>query len=504
MSWTIPSADWAMAAVPVKASTALTGVDVGSFTATWRDGGTFIAWQSGYQPDTIGFYVYRSNGGGERTQLNANIIAGGALAGTLSTFSWTDETAGWNGDVSYWIKEVKLDGSATWYGPASPVPPPAKPSPLRPGARRRRDAVDALGAARHRRRMEPGCGQRRHGRARLAVRGQHGRAPRRVRDRGAPDPLGAHAPVSARGRRVERAAAPRRRWLLPAPALRPAARLWAWAPRHAGAAGGVAVDTTATATGASGLTFSHTMSAAANGLLVVAIVTPVSCTDTTTDSGSCGACGTTCALDTTSLSSGLLDLWHFDEGSGATSFDSSGNSNTASLVGSPSWTTGYEQYAVQGNGTTGYVQGRLGSWFGGNNTLTASAWVYATANTNGPVFGVSAIPAGGTWNMPFLSIQGGASTSTVYGYVWNNTPLAATVTNNAWHLLTLTYDPSGSSTKFYVDGALSQTGTGTYSASGTTDYWTTNIGGAKPSGVNSYPARAHRRGPRLQPRAQRR
>ena len=88
--------------------------------------------------------------------------------------------------------------------------------------------------------------------------------------------------------------------------------------------------------------------------------------------------------------------------------------------------------------------------------------------------------------MPFLSING----STVYGWLWQvngNTPLSATVSLNAWHMLTITYDPSsGGTERFYVDGALSSSGTGTYSPSGATDFLTTYIGGAKPSGVNSY------------------
>ena len=62
--------------------------------------------------------------------------------------------------------------------------------------------------------------------------------------------------------------------------------------------------------------------------------------------------------------------------------------------------------------------------------------------------------------MPFLSISG----STVYGWLWQvngNTPLSTTVTLNAWHMLTITYDPSGGGTeRFYVDGALVSSGTG--------------------------------------------
>jgi hypothetical protein len=54
-------------------------------------------------------------------------------------------------------------------------------------------------------------------------------------------------------------------------------------------------------------------------------------------------------------------------------------------------------------------------------------------------------------------------------------------------MLTITYDPaSGGTERFYVDGVLSSSGTGTFVPSGTSVNYTTYIGGAKPSGVGSY------------------
>jgi len=182
----------------------------------------------------------------------------------------------------------------------------------------------------------------------------------------------------------------------------------------------------------------------------------------------------------------MAGLWHLDEGMGATSADASGNGNTATLVNSPTWTSGQSGNALTFNGTNNYLYATLGAWFGGNNTLSASAWVFATSTTNGPVFGVAQTNNGTNWDMPFLSING----ATVFGWLWQvngNTPLSATVTLNAWHLLTITYDPaSGGTEKFYVDGALSATGAGTYSPSGASDFVTTIIQGAKPSGVNTF------------------
>jgi Concanavalin A-like lectin/glucanases superfamily len=472
MSWTIASADYAQVAVPIKASTALTDVTVESFTATAESNDVLLRWTDGYEPHALGFYVYRSDSDGDRVQLNSDIIPGGALAGTVSSFSWTDASPGWNGaSVSYWIKDVDVDGSFTWYGQARP----ATPGSTSPDAAWSAGGATGTGRA-PAAESSAGAGTPPTGGCALVARGPSGAAVQLLLVLG----------LIAGGRRRKH------RFAVAAIYLVAIVAAGIWLPRTARGAGGVAVDASATGTGASGLSFSHTMGAGANGLLLVGVVMPVTCANTTNDSGNCAACGSTCAGNTTgSVASGLLGLWHLDEGAGTTSADASGNGNTASLLGSPSWTTGYEGDALQLNGSSSYVQASTGSgWFGGNNTLTAAAWVYVTANTNGPVFGVTTIPVGGGWNMPFLSVNG----ATVYGWLWQvngNNPLSTTVSLNAWHHLAITYDPTAVSPTvgreiFYVDGAQVATGTGTYSPSGLTDYFSTLIGGAKPSGVNSY------------------
>jgi Concanavalin A-like lectin/glucanases superfamily len=207
------------------------------------------------------------------------------------------------------------------------------------------------------------------------------------------------------------------------------------------------------------------------------------CTDTTTSSGSCGACGVPCgAITCQSCTQGQLGLWHFDEGMGSTSADSSGSGHTATLTNGPTWVAGYTGDGLTFNGTNNYFSAPLTTWFGNNNNLSAAAWVYATSTTKGAVFGVTNVAGGGSWDMPFLSIDG----STVYGWIWQvngNTPLSATVSLNNWHFLVVTYDTSAGE-KFYVDGALSGSGTGTFSTSPSgTRFVTTFIPGAMPSSI---------------------
>ncbi|MDB4981974.1 MAG: LamG domain protein, partial [Myxococcales bacterium] len=462
MSWTIPSADWALAAVPIKASTALTGLGVSSFTAVWAANNVLLAWQAGYEPDSIGFFLYRSDGGDNWIQLNADLIPGAALRGTDPSFSWTDAAPDPKGPMTYWLKDVKSDGSFRWSGPAIPSAPGAMAqSPIIPQA----SAVDA-GASR------PPAGS--------TTMGQGGCA------------LLDHAPPG-RGLQVILmlglvASVRRRKHRLAMSALFLAALLSTqlWTAPSATAAGGVSVDATATGTGAIDLTFAHTMGAGANGLLVVGVVVSIGCPATATDAGNCGGCGLTCSSSVApSLDSGLLGLWHFAEGTGATSLDSSGTGNTAVLTNGPKWTAGYTGNGLQFNGVSSYVEAPVGAWFGGNNPLTASAWVYATSGTNGPVFGVTSTKPPGGWNMPFLSILG----STVYGWIWNvgagNTPISATVSLDAWHHLAITYTP-GTGEIFYVDGATVGSKAGTYSPSGAFDYWSTDMPASRIAGMNAY------------------
>ncbi len=139
--------------------------------------------------------------------------------------------------------------------------------------------------------------------------------------------------------------------------------------------------------------------------------------------------------------------------------------------------------AMSFNGTA-YAYAPIGSYFGNNNDLTASAWVYATPNTNGPIFGVTdSGAASGGWNMPFLSENG----LELRGWIWGvdgNNPINYTVPHAGWYNLIISYNATAGSETFYVDGNAVGSGTGAYSSSGAFDYWTTYITGAKPANVN--------------------
>ncbi len=78
-------------------------------------------------------------------------------------------------------------------------------------------------------------------------------------------------------------------------------------------------------------------------------------------------------------SSGLVAAYGFEEQTGATVADGSGNGNTGALVGGVAWTTSLSGSAVQLDGRTGYVTVPLPGLPAGD--FTASAWVNPTSTS---------------------------------------------------------------------------------------------------------------------------
>jgi hypothetical protein len=83
-------------------------------------------------------------------------------------------------------------------------------------------------------------------------------------------------------------------------------------------------------------------------------------------------------------------LWlPFDEGSGSTAYDASGNGNNGTLVNSPSWVAGQFGDALQFSGSTQYVSLPTNVYgLGITNQATFCAWIYPTASeTAATIFG---------------------------------------------------------------------------------------------------------------------
>ncbi len=155
-----------------------------------------------------------------------------------------------------------------------------------------------------------------------------------------------------------------------------------------------------------------------------------------------------------------LGAWAFDENTGTTSVDNSGNSHTMTLDAGATWTTGHTNSAVT---TSGASNGVHTPWPSITTPITIMAWCKPTDLTVGStrlLFGIfdSADGAGATQIAVFAQRGDGVGTANVLqgdvrvnggGLTVANAPSALSV--NTWVHLALTYN--GTNLVLYRDGA---------------------------------------------------
>jgi len=156
----------------------------------------------------------------------------------------------------------------------------------------------------------------------------------------------------------------------------------------------------------------------------------------------------------------LAAYWKFDEGSGTTAYDSSGNGNDGVFVGDPQWVAGKFGGALEFNGDD-YVNCGNGDSLQIRDEITIAFWfnVEAFQNTWEAFMAKGdnsyrASRGGGSGNATHLGISG---TSTGGGNGWFNGTVI--VTDGQWHHYAATYD--GAEGRIYIDGALDVTSPGT-------------------------------------------
>ena len=151
---------------------------------------------------------------------------------------------------------------------------------------------------------------------------------------------------------------------------------------------------------------------------------------------------------------GLVSHWKFDEGTGATAYDSAGI-NHATIHGDPSWgTPKVGSYALDFDGVGDYVD------CGGNpdlmlrNNLSMEFWF--KSDTSGGNRGVV-----GTWKSSTPADSGYMVIQTNSGYLqaarpvgtnWNLMNSTFSVTDGNWYHVAVVYNGSG--TYLYIDGSL--------------------------------------------------
>jgi RHS repeat-associated protein len=157
---------------------------------------------------------------------------------------------------------------------------------------------------------------------------------------------------------------------------------------------------------------------------------------------------------------GLAGYWKFDENSGTTTADSSGNNNPGTLTSGATWATGQNGAATSFDGADDYVQMGAPSSLVMTNATTLSAWIYPTGPGSMVTYGGIILCKEGEYEITRATdgtIQW-AFANTNPGWNWINT--GAVTPLNQWTHIAVTYD--NGVIKTYLNGTLAHT----YSGSG--------------------------------------
>ena len=184
-----------------------------------------------------------------------------------------------------------------------------------------------------------------------------------------------------------------------------------------------------------------------------------------------------------SLQPQLVAYYKFNESSGTTAADASGNGQTATLNGA-TWTAGHSNNAVSLSGSSQYVTLPNNLTTNLTGDFSIATWVYLNATTMWTRifdFGVGNVPSSGAPSTPvrymFLTPQGASggmrfSITTGGNGAEQQVNGASALPASGWHHVAVTL--AGTTCSIYVDGVLSGTGTVTITPSqlgSTTQNW---------------------------------
>jgi parallel beta-helix repeat protein len=170
---------------------------------------------------------------------------------------------------------------------------------------------------------------------------------------------------------------------------------------------------------------------------------------------------------------GLIGYWKFDEGTGTTAYDSSGNNNDGTIYGA-TWTSGKIGNALQFDGIDDYVLCGSNSLPTGNAPRTVSLWFKAFDIPSDRNTILAAYGQPYAYDVFYLVIIG--ETKKVYVGMWGggDTPSTSTsIQAGIWYHVTVTYD--GTTARIYLNGIEEGSSLRSFATTLTdfyiTDYW---------------------------------
>lgn len=152
------------------------------------------------------------------------------------------------------------------------------------------------------------------------------------------------------------------------------------------------------------------------------------------------------------INSGLIGWWKFDEASGTTAADSSGNAITGTLVNTPSWVSGQINNALDFNGSSQYADLSNNSALAmGTGSFTFTAWINPDTITydqwNG-IFGANS--EGASFGIRSVAGVGYLRLTKANNYDFNIG--TAVISTGAWQHVAVVMDRGTSSLKYYLNG----------------------------------------------------
>ena len=169
---------------------------------------------------------------------------------------------------------------------------------------------------------------------------------------------------------------------------------------------------------------------------------------------------------------GLVGLWHFDEGSGATASDSSGNLNDGTLMGGTGWTGGMSGQALSFDGINDYVDCGSVLQLDAVGEFTVEFWIWVDILPF-PTGWQGIIARGnGTQRTPWIfSNQNNSNLyiqfETIVGGVSDCSLITDDLTAGQWNHVAFTWD--GGTVVSYIDGLAGPTDPTTGSVLANTD-----------------------------------
>jgi len=157
------------------------------------------------------------------------------------------------------------------------------------------------------------------------------------------------------------------------------------------------------------------------------------------------------------VSANLVAHWKFDDGSGTTAQDSSGNGYDGTLLGGPKWVSGQIGGALEFDGTDDYVELPIGSLISSLTSSTFATWV-DFSNEGGAWQRILDFGTGMTVNMfltPRIGTNGAMRFAITIGGSGDEDQTTAPATlPSGWHLVVLTINADENIHSLYLDGEL--------------------------------------------------